>query len=188
MPFAAKKLDVHIKIAKGWLTMNHPFTLFSCFFAFPLVPRCLKAYVYEELYYIIGRIGEKHGDPMLFIHMVRGINSVRRAERTEHLGRKLEIDYVDHLVTSKSEFFARNSHNDRVPLAVIRVPEYRSFKILVKGIVRRSAESIKAILKIGLFCHFNAPSFCYYSKYSTFAEQCQLQKAKSPFAIERSGY
>ena len=80
---------------------------------------------------------------MELIHVIRGVDAVRRSERAEHLGRLLEVDYVDDLVAIKTELAAAYLHHDRVPFAVVRVPQYRSFKVVLEGIVSRGAVRVQ---------------------------------------------
>ena len=80
MPFAAKKLDGLADREKGWLALNHPLILFCCFSAFPLIFCCLKAHVHKEPHYILGRVGQKHRDPMELVHVVRRVDTVRRSK------------------------------------------------------------------------------------------------------------
>ena len=63
----------------------------------------LKADLYQKPYYVIRCIGQKHRDPMELVHVVGRIDTVSSTERSEHLGRELEIDNVDHLVAVKSK-------------------------------------------------------------------------------------
>ena len=86
MPFAAKKLDGLADREKGWFALNHPLILCCCFSAFPLIFCCLKTYIHKELDYIVGSIGKKNGDPMELVHVIGGIDTVRRAKGAEHLG------------------------------------------------------------------------------------------------------
>ena len=125
-----------LRIEERMARENHPFTLFSCPLAFPFVLCRLKTHVYKELHHIIGRVGQKNRDPMELVHMVCGIYTIRRTKRAEHLGRELEIHNVDNLVAIKAKLAQRYSHYNCIPLAIIRVPQHRRLKILVKRIVR----------------------------------------------------
>ena len=61
--------------------------------------------------------------------------------------------YDVHMMT-KIELAARYSHHNRIPLAVVRVPEHRRFKILVKRIVRRCVVDREAVFKEFLLFHY----------------------------------
>ena len=63
----------------------------------------LKADLYQKPYHVIGRVGQKHRDPMELVHMVRRIDTVSCTKRSEHLGRELQINHVDYLVAVKSK-------------------------------------------------------------------------------------
>ena len=71
---------------------NHPFALFCSFSAFVLVLRCLKAHVHKELYDILGSVGKKHRDPVEFVHVIGGIDTVRSSKGAEHLDCSVTID------------------------------------------------------------------------------------------------
>ena len=122
---------------------------------FPLVERLcyFKTHVHKKLHNVVGRVEQKHRDPMKFVHLIGGINTVRRAERAEHLGRQLQIDNVDNLVVVKPELATGDTHNDSIPFTVIRVPQHRRLKKIVKRIVRRCAVCIEAVFKKILLCH-----------------------------------
>ena len=157
MPFAAKKLDGLADREKGWFVLNHPLILFCRFSAFPLIFCCLKAHIHKETHYILGRVGQKHRDPMELVHMIGGIDTVCRSKGAEHLNRQLQIDNVNDLVAVKSELPPGHAHNESILLAILTVPKHRRFKILVKRIVRRCAVCIEAVFKKLLFCHRRGP-------------------------------
>ena len=121
---------------KGRLVRTILLALFCCFSAFPLVLRRLITHVHEELHDIIRRIGQKHRYPMEFVHVIRRVDTVVRAERAEHFRRELEIEYVDNLVAVKTEFSTGYVHNESIPLTVVRVAKHRCLKKIIKRIVR----------------------------------------------------
>ena len=139
--------------AKRMARENHPFTLFSCPWAFPFVLCRFKTYVQKKLNNIRGSIGKKHRNPMKLVHVVRRIDTIRRAERAIHLWGQLEIDNVDNFVAIKAKLAPRYAHYNRIPLAIIGVSKHRRLKILIERIVRRCAVCIEAIFKKFLFCH-----------------------------------
>lgn len=79
------------------------FKLLLCFSVFSLVLCYLKAHIHKEPHHILGRVGQKHRDPMELVHTIGGINTVCRSKGAEHLGRQLQIDNVDDLVAVKTE-------------------------------------------------------------------------------------
>ena len=60
---------------------------------FPLVERLcyFKTHVHKKLHNVVGRVGQKHRDPMKFVHVIRRIDSVRHTERAKHLSGQLQI-------------------------------------------------------------------------------------------------
>lgn len=90
---------------------------------------------------------------MELVHVIGGIDTFRRAKGAEHLHRQLQIDNVDDLVAVKTELATGHPHHERIPLAIIRMPEHRRFKILIKRLVWRRAVCIEAVGKERLFCH-----------------------------------
>ena len=90
---------------------------------------------------------------MKLIHVVRRVNSIIRAERSEHLDREFEIHNVDHLGAVYPKLAPGHAHHNGIPLAIIRVPEHRRLKIIAKRIVRGCAICIEAAFKKLLLCH-----------------------------------
>ena len=90
---------------------------------------------------------------MELVHVVRRVHTVGCPERTEHLGRELEIDNIDYLIAVKSKLAPGHAQYDSIPLPIVRMPKHRRLHPIVKRIVRRCAVCIEAIFKKILFCH-----------------------------------
>ena len=88
--------------------------------------------------------------------MVGGVHAVGRTEGAEHLGRELEVDYVDHLVAVQPELSAGYPHGDGVPLLIVRMPQHRRLHPVVKGIVGGGSVDGEAVGEKLLFGH-NSP-------------------------------
>ena len=72
-------------------------------FCFLLGACDLKASVHKELHHVIGRVRQKHRDPMQLVHVIGGIDTLGSTKGAKHFARQLEVDNVNDLVAINPE-------------------------------------------------------------------------------------